>query len=512
MSGVEAKLNESSKSKAIKPPEDWREWLTTLFPNTFKAEFGQRHIEFWQHIESIDETGKPPAFFAVWPRGGGKTTTAETAAVRLGAKGTRKFILYVRSTQDKANESVQNIAALLESKGIAQYEEYELLTERKIGKYGNAKGWRVDTLRCANDFSVVALGFDAAVRGIKIEDYRPDVIFLDDIDDKNDSEDAVRKKIATLTKDILPAGSTNVAIIAMQNLIHSGGIIYQVVKGIADFLYDRVISGPYPAIEGLKYEVKEEGGFRIVAGDPTWEEGQSRETCEAQMNEWGLRAFLEEAQHEVDGDHEDALMSADDFDRTRVTSYPDLARVAIAVDPPGGSTECGIVAGGKAYIRRKIGNEGDWHGYVLEDATMPKGVKPEAWALAVLKCYYRHKADVIFIERNYGGDMVSSTIRQTKWMDDDGKVIVDGSKVKLKEVTATRGKLVRAEPVATVYQQGRGHQVGHFPELEKEWRTYVPGESESPNRLDAMVWLYAGLDLIDTNMTDEELLAEFEWR
>jgi phage terminase large subunit-like protein len=91
--------------------------------------------------------------------------------------------------------------------------------------------------------------------------------------------------------------------------------------------------------------------------------------------------------------------------------------------------------------------------------------------------------------------MVSSTIRQTKWLDADGNVLVDGSKVHIQEVTATRGKAIRAEPVVTVFQQGRGHHVGHFPALEKEWRKWEPGEA-SPNRLDAEVWLYTGLELI----------------
>jgi phage terminase large subunit-like protein len=91
--------------------------------------------------------------------------------------------------------------------------------------------------------------------------------------------------------------------------------------------------------------------------------------------------------------------------------------------------------------------------------------------------------------------MAANTIRQLKWTDADGNVIVDGSQVQIKEVVATRGKVVRAEPVATTFQQGRGHHVGHFAELEKEWRQYVPGESDSPNRLDAEVWAYTGLEL-----------------
>lgn len=251
-----------------------------------------RHIEFWEHIEAIESGIKPPAFFAIWGRGGGKSTNAEAATVRLGAKGVRKFCLYTRSTQDKANESVMNIAAMLESKQVAGF--YPELSERKMGKYGNSKGWKVNMLRCANGFNVAALGYDAAVRGIKLEEYRPDVIFIDDIDDKKDTIEVVQKKINTLTRDILPSGSSDVAVIGIQNLVSYGGIFTQIAKGHADFLRDRVVSGPYPAVNDLQYKMVN-GKYKITGGTPTWE-GQDLATCEAQMNEWGLSAFISEAQ------------------------------------------------------------------------------------------------------------------------------------------------------------------------------------------------------------------------
>lgn len=279
------------------PPDNWQEWLTTLFPNLFYHPFVDRHEQFWQHVESIQAGVKPLAFFAIWGRGGTKTTNAEAATVRLGAKEARRFALYTRSTQDKANESVANIAAMLESKIVAKY--YPKLSERLIGKYGNSKGWKVSTLRCANGFNVVALGYDAAVRGIKIEEYRPDVILIDDIDEKNDTLETTQKKINILTRDILPSGSTDVAVIGIQNLINYNGIFSQIANGKATFLRDRIVSGPYPAIENLEWEYREDTRrYHVTGGRATWP-GQSLETCEAQMNEWGIGAFLEEAQHLV---------------------------------------------------------------------------------------------------------------------------------------------------------------------------------------------------------------------
>jgi hypothetical protein len=290
-----AELERRKRAGNFAPPELWGDWLTTLFPNLFYHPFVERHEQFWQHIEAIQPGIKPPAFFAIWGRGGTKTTNAEAAAVWVGAKEVRRFALYTRSIQDKANESVANIAAMLEGKGVAKY--YPQLSERLIGKYGNSKGWKVSTLRCANGFNVVALGYDAAVRGIKIEEYRPDIIFIDDIDEKGDTYETTLKKIHTLTRDILPSGSTDVAVIGIQNLVNYNGIFSQIANGKADFLRDRIVSGPFPAVEDLEWEFREDTKrYHILGGVPTWP-GQSLDVCEAQMNEWGVNAFLEEAQH-----------------------------------------------------------------------------------------------------------------------------------------------------------------------------------------------------------------------
>lgn len=142
------------------------------------------------------------------------------------------------------------------------------------------------------------MGFDAAVRGIKIEEFRPDLIILDDIDSLDDSLDVTNKKIDILTKSILPAGSDDVAVVGVQNLIKWNGIFHQIAKGKAKFLLDRIVSGPYLAIEDLKYVTRENGTFQITAGTPTWQ-GQDIAICENQMNDWGDDAFLYEAQHMV---------------------------------------------------------------------------------------------------------------------------------------------------------------------------------------------------------------------
>lgn len=164
----------------------------------------------------------------------------------------------------------------------------------------------------------------------------------------------------------------------------------------------------------------------------------------------------------------DALWKQSDIDKCRVSVAPELRRIVIGVDPPGGATECGIVCAGLAY-------NGDV--YVLDDISLR--ATPEKWANAVIKLYTDWRADRVLGEKNYGGDMVENTIRMA-----DG-----GRDVSFSSVLATRGKAVRAEPVAALYERGKVHHVGMFEQLEEEQTGWVPNAGmPSPNRMDALVW------------------------
>ncbi len=119
----------------------------------------------------------------------------------------------------------------------------------------------------------------------------------------------------------------------------------------------------------------------------------------------------------------------------------------------------------------------DGNGYVLEDLTLHAG--PATWGKVATTAYERHAADRIVGEVNYGGAMVEFVVKAAK------------PDVPYKSVTATRGKVVRAEPIAALYEQGKVRHVGNFAALESELSAFTTtgyqGES-SPNRADAMVW------------------------
>jgi phage terminase large subunit-like protein len=187
----------------------------------------------------------------------------------------------------------------------------------------------------------------------------------------------------------------------------------------------------------------------------------------------GTRLGRQEIDGEIIEERADALWSRDAIEACRVGAAPPLARVVVAVDPPAssraGAAACGIVAAGV---------DANGMAYVLADATM-SGLKPPDWAARAVALYHRLKADALVVEVNQGGDMAAAVIREV-----DAGVPVTG-------VHATRGKYVRAEPVATLYAQGRVRHVGAYPELEDELCDFGPGglsSGRSPDRLDALVW------------------------
>jgi phage terminase large subunit-like protein len=269
-------------------------WLQSFFADTCSAPPSQRHEEFWDWIDALEEGIRPEAYIAIWPRGGGKSTTVEHGCARVGQRLTRRFALYVCETQAQANLHVQAISTLFLRLGIG----------RAVNTYGHSKGWKIDLLRTDTGFNVAALGLDAAIRGVKLDNYRPDFIIFDDVDSRADTPATTAKKEETVKNDILAAGSTDLAVAFAQNLIHADSIAAKMADGRAEFLADRLPVKIYVAIDGLKTEpFQNEAGvtqFRITEGVATWA-GQSLEICQQQIYTLGLPTFLRESQHQVEG-------------------------------------------------------------------------------------------------------------------------------------------------------------------------------------------------------------------
>ncbi len=192
---------------------------------------------------------------------------------------------------------------------------------------------------------------------------------------------------------------------------------------------------------------------------------------------------------ELDGrlleDAQGALWKREVIEAGRVAVAPELTRVVVALDPSGSAGEhsdaCGIIVAGVAADRQ---------GYVLDDRTAV--LSPAAWGALAVQLYQTYQADRIVAEGNFGGDMVETVLRSVR----DASDRPIGASVPFTKLTASRGKAARAEPVSALYEQGRVHHVGAFPELEDELCSWEPNSGQrSPNRLDALVWALTELML-----------------
>jgi phage terminase large subunit-like protein len=187
----------------------------------------------------------------------------------------------------------------------------------------------------------------------------------------------------------------------------------------------------------------------------------------------GTRLGRQELLAELLDDTPGALWTLDMLDRSRRDHAPELQRIVVAVDPAvstrEGSDETGIVVAGKDA-------RGD--GWVLED--LSGKYQPADWARTAVEAYRRHAADRVVAEVNQGGDLVETTIR-----------MIDQN-VPFTAVHASRGKYIRAEPIAALFEQNRVHLVGGFPLLEDQLTQFVPdldrGRAGSPDRADSMIW------------------------
>ena len=168
---------------------------------------------------------------------------------------------------------------------------------------------------------------------------------------------------------------------------------------------------------------------------------------------------------------EGALWSNKIIDEARLPedTEKELKQIIVAIDPAvtnnEDSDETGIMVVGKDHNNEY---------YVLEDASGK--YSPDGWARKAINCFYEWDADRIVAEVNNGGDLVERLLRG---MDVN---------IPYRSVRATRGKMVRAEPVAALYEQRRVHHIGYFPELESQLCSYTGETKPSPDRLDALVW------------------------
>ena len=175
-------------------------------------------------------------------------------------------------------------------------------------------------------------------------------------------------------------------------------------------------------------------------------------------------------------DAEGLLWNRSIINRSRVDIKPKFARVVVSVDPAATakieSDETGITV---------LGKDISGNGYLIED--LSGKYSPNEWGKVVSQAVKNHNADCVVAEKNQGGDMVEAVIRQ------------HDKTTRVKLVTATKGKYVRAEPIYSLYEANKIFHIGNFPILESQMVTFDPEKGKSPDRVDALVWGFTELML-----------------
>jgi len=255
-----------------------------------------------------------------------------------------------------------------------------------------------------------------------------------------------------------------------------GAVIVMMTRWHVDDLIGRLLSHRPNDWTRLRLPALAEEGDVLgrAVGEPLWPWRYPRERLEEIRSSRTVYSWVSLYQQRP-APREGGLFKYEVIHRHRRQAPPQLKRIVVAIDPAmsskRSSDETGVVVAGVGY---------DGHGYVLDDAS--GRYTPKEWADVAIDLYRQYEADRIVGEVNNGGDLVEMNIRS-----------VDPH-VSYKPVRASRGKAVRAEPVASLYEQGKVHHVGKFEEMEEQMCTWSEGDA-SPDRMDALVWALTELML-----------------
>jgi hypothetical protein len=361
----------------------------------------------------------------------------EALACAVGARGTRSYVLYVCGTQDQADDHVSTARRMLEKPTMRR--AHPTLTQRLENLHGHSQGWNRQRFRTASGLTVDALGLDSAARGKKLDEVRPDLIILDDLDEEQDGPHITEKKIALLTRKILGTRAKSGSVLAVQNLVKRNGIFGRLAgvceEGLeADFLQDRIVDGPHKSIEDLKTERRYSDDLGrhtdvITGGTPTWE-GFDLQDAQGAINDLGITAFRREHQHEVE-EGGGGMYDAHEFVRVDLLETPDFVRVVVWVDP---AVENHDGTDSYAIQVDALGEDGkiyrlySWEDSPRQTAVTPTG--PEQAVKRALVKAFEWGAQGVGIETDQGGSTWKSVMKQA-W----GELVKDDAHPEITERT-----------------------------------------------------------------------------
>lgn len=411
--------------------------------------------EFHKEIEGLLEQHDRAAFAA--PRGHAKSSLITVAyALYRAAEFYEPYILIVSDTQGQAAEHLGNvIKELLENEKLTRDYPHLKLPESRDYRKKQVKRKQTEIITVGG-IKFTAKGAGQSLRGLRHGAKRPSLIIGDDLEnDEAVQSPEQRLKLENWFKKSLSnlPGASGAQIVIIGTILHRKSLLSWLLSD----------KGPANYAKRLYRAVKEDGL-------PLWPSAWTLAKLELKRLEIGSRAFSSEFLNDPVDESSTLFKEAWINANRRSINSEDLQKIAVAVDPSasGDGDLCGIVAGGTA----------NGHGYVLEDNSLQGS--PAQWARVVLDTYHRLRADYIVAEKNQGGEMILQTLKS---------VLKPGELLPpVVLVWASRGKQIRAEPVATLYEQGKVHHVRELAELEDEMVSWIPGMA-SPGRMDANVWL-----------------------
>lgn len=429
-------------------------WALTYLPHHFSTD----PAEFHEELSDLAEDH--PRLAVAAPRGHAKSTLLSLAfPLYRAAVHKEPYTLIISDSAAQAEDHLGNIfQELLENDQLVEVYPHLALPEAEHYRKQRVKRRASDFITLGN-IKFLGKGAGAGLRGARHGKQRPSLIIVDDLEnDENVETEKQREKLLNWFRKSLSnlPGSDGGQIIVIGTILHKESLLAHLLSDEGPSVY---VKRTYRAVED---------------GKLLWPASWSAEALKAKREEIGSRAYASEYLNEpVDSDS--TLWKEPWLNANRVKNHPELVRLAVAVDPSASGTgdACGIVAGGRCA---------KGHGYTLEDNTIQGS--PATWARIAVDTYQRLGADYIIAEKNNGGEMIKQTIRS---------ILKPGEAMPpVKLVWASRGKTVRADPVAALDENGKLHIVGSLPRLEDELTSWIPGMT-SPNRLDAYVWLWSEL-------------------
>ena len=281
----------------------WAELFVPLaWPDIPLAGWAPFHVEAWAWWAAIEQGVKPPAAINCWFRGAGKSSLTSYMLALSALTGLRPFAWWVGAVEKAQVDKVASVGRLLTTERVraAFPKETEPFVDPATGVKRDTRLGRFATATFALD----AVGMDQALRGALRYDDRPGIIVFDDVETVNLTSYMRDRIEEQLTKSLIPAGSVDAAVMWVQNRISDDTLMAKMLDGEATWLRRRVVSGPWPQVRDMEWELVSVDGelpmFDITGGVFTWPEGAGYAESVAQLNDEGLPAFLTEKQHESD--------------------------------------------------------------------------------------------------------------------------------------------------------------------------------------------------------------------